>query len=322
MKKLLLILAAFATLVACSKDEVLTSQPAQAIAFSNIHVESPTRAAFDGSYTSGSLRAFEVYGTIANANGVANIFNQEAVTLNAGVWSYNEAHTQYWIAGNTYNFTAVADGNVADASSVALDKNLMPTAICVEDASQQRDILLATSEAIHFAEYSTPSPVAFAFNHLMAKAKFTVKNTATEDDGYSYKVSNITIKGTAKSGTYDIASQSWNEATTPATYDLHFGDAVTTGAEDGAEAESIGYGEAKESNFERLLIPTFEGETETSFVIEFSYELYLNDTFVSSETKHLLAEAMLEAGHAYNFVVELSDLGKPVEVLPDEQGKM
>ena len=35
-----------------------------------------------------------------------------------------------------------------------------------------------------------------------------------------------------------------------------------------------------------------------------------------------MAEAMLEAGHAYNFAVELSDLGKPVEVLPDEQGKM
>ncbi|MBO5984157.1 MAG: fimbrillin family protein [Rikenellaceae bacterium] len=318
MKKSFLILAAFLTLVACSNDEIVTSQPTEAIAFGNVLVGGPTRAAFDGSHTSGSLAAFEVYGTIANTNGVSNIFNQEEVKLQGGVWTYDSSHTQYWIPGNTYCFTAVVDGNQSGATAVALDSNLMPVTVAVEDASQQKDILLAKSPAIQFAAYSTASPVALAFNHLMSKAKFTVKNSATEDDGYSYKVSDITIKSAAQNGVYDIAGQCWNEASTPATYDLSFGNAVTTGTEDGIQAESIGYGQTKESNFERLLIPTFADQEATSFTIVFSYEMYYHGTLVATETTYLSAEAKLETGHAYNFVIELSDLDKPVEVSPAE----
>jgi hypothetical protein len=318
LKKIFLILVAVATLVACSNDEIVTSQPAEAITFGDVIVEGPTRAAFDGSYNSGSLTAFEVYGTISNTSGVSNIFNQEEVTLQGGVWKYDSAHTQYWIQGNTYNFTAVVDGNESGATVVALDSNLMPATIAVEDASQQNDILLAKSPAIQFVPYSTASPVVFAFNHLMSKAKFTVKNSANANDGYSYKVSDITIKSVALNGVYDIASQSWNEASTPATYDLSFGNAVTMGSKDGAQAESIGNDQTKESNFERLLIPTFANQEATSFTIVFSYELYYHDSLVATDTIYLSAEAKLEAGHAYNFVIELSDLDKPVVVSPAE----
>ena len=242
--------------------------------------------------------------------------------MKGSAWTYDEANIQYWIPGNSYNFTAVVDGNASGATSVGVDEYLMPTSITMEDASQQKDVLLAKSKSIHFTEYSTASPVTFAFDHLMSKAKFSVKNSATTDDGYSYKVSGITIKEVALNGVYDIASQTWNEAPTPATYDLLFGNAVTTGSEAGAAAESIGYGQTKESNYERLLIPTFADEGATDITIELTYELFYQDAPVVTETKYLSADVILEAGHAYNFVIDLSNLGKPAELTLTDEGEM
>ena len=84
MKKVLFTLTALAALMSCSKDEIVESQPAQVIGFSNIFVDNSTRAAYDGSYkydgTNGNLTQFHVYGTVTNTNSeTANIFNKQLV---------------------------------------------------------------------------------------------------------------------------------------------------------------------------------------------------------------------------------------------------
>lgn len=318
MKKILLTITALAALVACSKDEIVESQPAQAIGFSNIFIENSTRAAYDGSYNydgnTGNLTQFHVYGTVTNADGAtANIFNKQLVELKNGAWEYNPI--QYWIPGNKYNFTAIADGNIEGATSVNTGANSMPTSITVADASKQKDILLAKSEQDIVGLASGNNKVAFTFDHLMSKAKFTVQNSITTEK-YTYMVTDVKITNAASSATYDLAS-GWGASS--GTYELAFGDVVTTSTESGTvatwAADAIQpNGDSKESNFERLLIPTQAGENTTAVTVSFDCELFYDGVSISkTEGKTATATVKLEPGHAYNFKIVLSAPGEPIQ---------
>ena len=320
MKKFLLTLTAFAALVACSKDEIVDSQPAQAIAFSDIFVENTTRTPYDGSYkydgTTGNLTKFHVYGTVTNADGdTANIFNKQLVEKNGSAWTYSPV--QYWIPGNKYNFTAIADGNedttsgTQTATRVNLGANDMPVSITVHDAAQQKDVLIAISEPNIEGKYSANEKVAFTFDHIMSKAKFTVYNNITTE-GYTYKVTDVKITNAPTTATYTIGT-GWG-APTAGTYELSFGDIVSNGTETGAAAEQIAYnGGHMESNYERLLIPTATTADNTAVAVSFNYELLYDNVSVFSDVKTATANVKLEPGHAYNFKVVLSAPGEPIQ---------
>ena len=319
MKKILLTITALAALVACSKDEIVESQPAQAIGFSNIFIENSTRAAYDGSYNydgnTGNLTQFHVYGTVTNADGAtANIFNKQLVELKNGAWEYTPI--QYWIPGNKYNFTAIADGNIEGATSTTTDNYSMPTSITVTDASQQKDILLAKSEQDIVGLASGNNKVAFTFDHLMSKAKFTVQNSITTEK-YTYMVTDVKITNAASSATYDLATKGWGASS--GTYELAFGDVVTTSTESGTvaawAADAIQpNGNSKESNFERLLIPTQAGENTTAVTVSFDCELFYDGVSISkTNDKTATATVKLEPGHAYNFKIVLSAPGEPIQ---------
>ena len=280
------------------------------------------------------MTEFQVYGTITTtASQTANIFAGETVskTLTSGTgdtWKYAAANTQYWISGNTYNFVAIADGNAANATSVSTGDYGMPTAIELLDASKQRDVLYAEKTDITDTN-GFPSSVEFTFNHIMAKAKVTVKNTIETNSGYSYKVSGITLNDTAKNGTYDIANGTWSKATTPADYNPSFGNAVATPTETGAAADFIGFGKSLESNFEWLIVPTFDDGNDatddvTNINITFTRDYYYssdggtNNVLVRSETNTVSAKKKIEAGHAYNFVIKLGNPGEPIQFTVNE----
>lgn len=315
MKKVLFTLTALAALMSCSKDEIVESQPAQVIGFSNIFVDNSTRAAYDGSYkydgTNGNLTQFHVYGTVTNTNSeTANIFNKQLVELKSGAWEYTPI--QYWIPGNKYNFTAIADGNIEGATSVNTDANSMPTSITVADASKQKDILLAKSTPNIVGKAQGNEKVAFTFDHIMSKAKFTVYNNITTE-GYTYKVTDVKITNAPTTATYTIGT-GWG-APTAGTYELSFGDIVSNGTETGAAAEQIAYnGGHMESNYERLLIPTQAGENTTTVNVSFDCELFYDGVSISkTEGKTATANVKLEPGHAYNFKVVLSAPGEPIQ---------
>ena len=332
MKRVLLTIAAAAALASCSKDSIVERAPYVPIAFENAFVNHSTRAAIDGTYNTDKLTEFEVYGTITNdKNQSANIFAGETVSKNitngiGDTWKYDAAHTQYWIPGNTYNFVAIADGNADDgATSVSTDDDGMPTAIELLDATMQHDVLYAEQKNITDTN-GFPSSVEFTFNHIMAKAKVTVKNTIETNSGYSYKVSGITLNGTAKNGTYDIANGTWSKANDPKVYNCPFGNAVVTAANIAANAPAdfIGFGESLESNFEWLIVPTFKGDDTTEINITFTREYYYsndggqNNVLIRTETNTVSAEKKIEAGHAYNFVIKLGNPGEPIQFTVNE----
>lgn len=309
MKRTILATLIIATLVSCSDEETLSSHH-EAITFDNAFVDNATRA-IDGSYnnTANPLKAFQVYGTITNDKnkGTANIFDGDIVSASGTGWTYDEP--QYWIPGNTYTFCAVADGNIEGATSLTIGDYDMPTAINLLDASQQKDILYAKGETVSYQNGDGAKTVSFIFSHLLAKAKFTVKNTISTDNGYSYQVSGLKIKDVQKNGVYDIASGQWKVAATPETYDLSFGNAVDKDADTQiVKSMNIGFGGNAVSNYERLLIPTDE-----SLTITFSYQLLKDDAVIDTQEKTVYSvPTPLESGHAYNFIISLGNPGEPI----------
>ena len=316
MKKALIAVLALAA-VACNKAEIVEQSPANAITFESVFVDNATKAAYDGSYNKDNLAMFEVYATITGEEGnTANIFNQEEVvkgnSLGQGVnWSYNSGNTQYWVPGNSYTFRAIADGNVENVSNVvALEANkFMATAIELNDASAQKDILIAEHNVNQYNN-GDETTVKFTFAHILSKVKFTVRNTVKTNNGYSYKVSNISMNGIAKNGVYTFGT-GWAPATVPATYDLSFGNAVAIGTETGAEATDIPYNSSMESNYDRLLIPV----TNQVFNITFDYQLLKDGIVIDTKTGEDITASNLELepGHAYNFIFSLGNPGDPIK---------
>ena len=326
-KQALLAIMTAAIFAGCTNDETMTFHQ-EAITFDNAFVDNSTRAAYDGSYNNSatganSLNEFQVWGTIHNNVGTANIFKAEKVkrgnSLGCGTnWSYSASNTQYWVEGNTYSFWAIAEGNTSEAkdndivkiTEVKTTEYGAPNYIYLYDASKQKDILFASDKNI--TSIPQDKTVKFTFQHLLAKAKFTVKNAISTNNGYSYQVSNITITNADKTAVYD--ENGWqigkyNDA--PATtYALSFGKVVTTGnSANDAEVADIKYNTSAESNYERLLIPNTK-----QWGISISYQLFKDGVVIDTQTKNFETGSAiaLEKGKAYNFIINLGNPGEPI----------
>ena len=318
MKKILLSVFAVAALASCAQDEIIAVANGDAIAFDNAFVDNATKA-IDDSYTQAknNLEAFQVYGTVTNKQGqVANIFDRLDVVKDAtdGVgttWKYSSEYTQYWVSGNSYSFKAVVDGNIDNVTEVVVDATThMPTAVELIDASAQKDVLYAEMLNINYA--GNVQPVKFTFNHLLAKAKFTVKNEMAVGNGNSYKVKNVKIENAVKSATYTIGT-GW--ASHNGEYELLFGHVVAEDADtELVEAAKMEKGAVCVSNYERLLVPQNDCPLTISLDVEYyiqdkvSKNDFLNDSF----TRTINHTVTLEAGKAYNFVLTLGNPGEPI----------
>ena len=312
LKKNIVLTLAIASLISCSQEETIYSSGNEAIVFDNAFVENTTRAAYDGSYTTNTLSGFQVYGTITNKQGqTGNIFNNVDVNKNGNAWTYNVG-TQYWIPGNGYSFAATVHGNEGSAISTEVNAYYMPTAIVVNDMSVQKDILYAANGPIAADATTWGETVSFTFQHLLAKVKFTVWNTITTQNGYNYKVENITIQNAANKGKY-ITGTGWNAtATADYTFTPDFGHAVDVAEptlEALAEGTLIAVGKKYESQYERLLLPGKQ-----QFTIQFDYYLYNGTQVIDTQENKTITspEMTLEAGKAYNFNIKLGNPGEPI----------
>lgn len=208
MKKFFIMLAAAATVVSCAKEETISRVEGEAIEFGNVFVDNATRAteATDPSYGANNITKFNVYGTV---NGV-NIFKGNAVTKgNAGygsAWTLDGAK-QYWIDGGKYIFDAVID---ADTVTVGADG--LPTRLSYVVANQ-KDMLYK-----RFTTTGKPANnnglVAFTFNHLLSKVRFSVKNTTdVAAANYRINVTEAKLTNVYPSGDYAVSTGTWTPAT-------------------------------------------------------------------------------------------------------------
>ena len=282
MKKLFLALAAVVALAACSKEEILTVSQPEAIDFGAPFVENSTRAAVDPSYNgTAEFTQFQVWGT---ANNVA-IYAGENVTGEVGassVWTCTKKN--YWVENAKYKFAAVANGTVKTLN------NGLPATIGYT-ANGTSDLIYAENlgddgEGIVGQPAGSNVPVAFIFNHLLAKAKFTVESNVSSE-GYTYEVTNIKIANSHASGDYNVGG-TWSNLVPDS---------------DGQEFDSITVNltnKKVECANEKLLIPV--EDVKVSYTVAFKYG---SDTIWSENKSHTLTEDLM-AANAYNFKIILN----------------
>ncbi len=309
MKKLVLSIFAVAALASCFQNEELVGAGNNtSIEFADAYVGGVTKA-IDGSYSNTNMfDKFQVYGTLENNGAVANIFAGVDVMKGGAGWYYDDAYTTYWISGNTYDFKAVVAGNEAGETAVAVDANGMPTTITLSDASAQNDILYAEKLDINYT--GNAEPVRFVFEHLLAKAKVSVRNIIPVDNGGYYVVKDVKLTKAIESAIYTIDTKNWADYT--GDYVLEFGHIVAANeTAAGANAIELGYEGKGSSNYERLIVP--QASCPLTISINYAYYDRNGAEHLSPVVKEISTVANIEAGKAYNFVLTLAEPGEKIE---------
>lgn len=272
MKKLFILLACAATMVACSKDEALEVNKGKAIAFGNPFVSKVTKADVETYGVSKDLEEFKVWGTV---NG-APIYAGTTVSGTVGGDWTAAGDPQYWAEGAAYKFAAIADGTAATL------ENGLPATISYTQADQL-DLLYAENNTVTSAE-ADQDPVNFQFSHLLSKVKFTV-TTDIAAEGYSHVVEAIKVDNFT-TGTYTVDGGTW---------------AGATGKEVDFNTITVNQDAPSVSNDAVLLIPNA-----ADFNVSFTVKFKKGETVIWEQDYDETISQDLVKGHGYNFTIGLS----------------
>ena len=317
MKKIFLIgLAATAMLASCSNDETVEMAQQKAIGFSNAFVNNGTRSIVDPSFTTTSLENFAVYGFTQNGQ----IF--DGTTVSAPGWTYSPL--QYWVAGNTYTFGAVAPAaQSANVSDVTLTEGNVDMKVAFTNDGVT-DLLHAAPKAIPCddAYAKNPDKVKMTFSHQLSKVKFSFENAVGE--GYNVKVSDVKITDAYKTGTLTVAAagNTWsNQAGN--TLNLDFGNVVADDAT-ADDAAVIANAATLESYNEKLMIPT---ASTAEYTVTFTAELFQGKVPLGKfNHTTTIKNVEFKLGYCYDFkatlthknIVDPENPLKPIEFTVDD----
>ena len=294
MKKILFLFAVLASLVACSKDDIIDSNRRE-ISFGGPFVQNSTKAIDDSYSGKKSLTTFNVWGTVTGNNKTVNVFNGATCSgnINMDIWGCDQ--TEYWVPNCTYNFTAIVD---ADANGIKTGNYTMPTEITVT-SDGTKDLLLATATATtnNNAEPSQ-NPVKFSFTHLMSQAYFTFQNTVGNDN-YQFQVTGIKVSNLYSKGTYTIGADTPWAVSDVSRTSVDFGSAVYAEGE-----ETISDKNPATSNYARTFLPATYGESNKFNVSFKAYLIYKGETIGVKDYSYDVAHTFAVNG-CYNFVVSL-----------------
>ena len=316
MKKILFATLATVAMVACSNDELISQAAPEAITFDTF-VENATRSVVDPSLTLDGLKAenvgFGVYGFVtgdtANAESTtAPIFTNEHVTFNNGAWTYNTI--QYWIAGASFNFSALAPYNGYNPTNVTATTT--GTTLKFNNTDGNIDLLYAqVNDATH------DTAVGFNFRHILSKVKFTFENNY-DATNTKIKINNIKITNAIHQATVALSNNTpvWTVEDFTNLREFVFGTA-TYDANGNVEAKVPG---TYESYNEFLLIPFNYQDTNTLAVqklnITFDYDIVVNNVDVKNYPVTTSINVNLEPGKAYNFKATIAP-GEPIKFSAD-----
>jgi hypothetical protein len=319
--------AAFGLLTSCSSEETLDVPVGNPIQFAYANVDASTRGAdgevsddsqggtseggdasdgeastgaTDPSFTTESLQdaGFNVYGWVSNGKESSVLFDGTEVTYDTDDgWTYD--NTQYWVADGIYTFSAIAGMN--GTLTISEDgKRVTSPKIVGFTTDGKTDLIYAEKSETYTSGAKT---VEFAFQHQLAKVKFTFIDDMPENSQIGIKVTDITITDAPASGDVTLSAikygASWsNLSTTTATLDFgSTGDdfiATTTGTECANE---------------RLLIPAASTQ---EYTVTFKTDIYQGASgsmikIKTAEHSTTIKNVELAAGYAYNFTATLNE---------------
>ena len=291
---------AVAAMVACSTEQTVVA-PANndAIGFDTF-VDKTTRA---DDVTTETIKTFGfgVYASVTNGAGDSGlILDNEEVTYD-GAWSYD--NTQYWVAGNTYNFAAFAPAADAKWTYTPADDSTeyYGTAHYGEiyfdnrAAVANQDLVFAyANRAVAEAYTSTPESVKFTFGHMLSRVRFSFANSFQSAGNIELVVSDVHITDAYAEGTLAVENGAPVAAWTPAdkTLDVEFGDAEDT----------IEEGE-KQSTEHFYLIPNAEA---TTYKVTFNVTLIQAGVEIDTYEHEVELTCAMNRGGSYDIKTSLT----------------
>ena len=286
MKKLFVMtLAATAMLASCSSDDTMeVPQSKSAITFAAF-INKSVRAT---DATLANLGSISVYGWRDDDC----IFNKQIVTVDTeGKGTYTPV--QYWQAGHTYSFEAVAPTSVDGASFTA--NRTGGSFNYTNDASI--DLLYAKAADVTTASPLTDKPgaVHFTFKHLLSRVKFTFNNTFAATDAAKITISNVKITNAYANGTITPAAAGAAWVVSNDTLQVAFDEAATDTLKNLAANTGTG------ATTPMYLIPA------TSPSYNVTFDVTLNQNGVTTTYHHTATiTTTMEMGMSYNFVANIN----------------
>ena len=303
MKKLFVSVLAIAAAVACNTAEIVDLPQNPQINFANAFVQNATRAdvAADPSTKTADLAAFNVWGFMDEPAG--QVFVEELVTKSGNTWGYT--NTQYWVAGHTYYFAALA--NYTNATVDTTGANLLGLGTVTFDnaAAKGAEDLLYAATSVDAQNAIPESPVALTFSHLLSKVKFSFINGFTNELA-TIDVKNVQITNAPAVGTINLAVENWwdnDDWTVSGSTTLNFGDVC----------EKLAINAKQECANECLTIPAAQ-----DYTIEFDVVYYQGSVEASKAHKVVTLKGVeFEMGKAYNLsaVIDASNVSQDGEEL-------
>lgn len=300
MKKLFVMtLAATAMLASCSSDDTMeVPQSKSAISFAAF-INKSVRAT---DATLDNLGSISVYGW----RDADCIFNKQIVTVGTkGTGTYTPV--QYWQAGHTYSFEAVAPTSVDGASFTA--NRTGGSFNYTNNASI--DLLYAKAADVTTTSPLTGNPgaVHFTFKHLLSRVKFTFNNTFAATDAAKITISNVKITNAYVNGKITPAADGAAWEVSDNSLQVAFDEASTDALKD------LAANTGKGATTPMYLIPA------TSPSYKVTFDVTLNQNGVTTTYHHTAPiTTTMEMGMSYNFVANInaSNVDPDNELFPIE----
>ena len=286
---------AVAAMVACSTEDTLVQAPMNdAIGFDTF-VNNSTRA---NDVTTETIEdfGFGVYASVTNsANQSGLILDNEKVTFDGNAWGY--ANTQYWVAGNDYNFAAIAPFADAKWAYTPANGTAQNGVIAFNNAAAaaNQDLVFATAaREVKVAPTAQPDAVAFTFGHLLSRVRFSFANGFQSAGNIKLAVSNVHITDAYANGTIEVKNGEVAAAWTPAdkNLDVVFGNAAAV----------ITEGE-KQSTEHFYLIPNSESAT---YTVTFDVTLYQAGVEIDTYSHTVALTCAMNRGCSYDIKTTLT----------------
>ena len=298
MKKIFVAMLALAAATACSNDE-LVSVNQEAIGFDNAFINNSVRSVETPGFSQASMfNDFAVYGFVEGASLFNGVKVAKSITNDqlSSDWKY--AGTQYWIAGANYDFYAVAPFNGGWSVKTGTTPSDAGATLSFTTTDGTQDLLYAPIVTREGAN-NDYSAVAFTFQHILSKVKFSFKN-GYNASAATIKVKNIKITNPYKTGEVALAAAAtWREQAVAEDFTLNFGMATDNEATEDKEDVEIAYayGKTYESQNELLLIP---GAVTGDYNVTFTVELLVDKTLVKTYNHKATVAFAPVAGYSYD----------------------
>ena len=285
---------AVAALAACTSEQTIVAPQNEAIGFDTF-VDNSTRA---NDVTTETIEdfGFGVYASVTNGAGQSGlILTNEKVTFDGNAWGYT--NTQYWVAGNDYNFAAIAPYTDAEWTYTPANGTAQNGEIYFDNAAAaaNQDLVFATAaREVTVAPTSKPDAVAFTFNHMLSRVRFSFANGFQSAGNIKLEVTNVHITDAYANGTIEVKNGEVDAAWTPAdkNLDVVFGDAAAVITEG-----------QKQSTEHFYLIPNSESAT---YTVTFDVTLYQAGVEIDTYSHTVALTCAMNRGCSYDIKTTLT----------------